>query len=128
MVHAVDDVSRRIRLASQTASKGVARGAQRVAAIGFVKDELADGDIFGDRGELVRPLGSCEDHYPSRTGIGMAGQEIVVRMRMREKGQSRDKEEEAKKVRRELGRAAMRGTTNTRLLRFPIIYTAKECN
>lgn len=74
MVHAVDEVSRRVRLASQATGKGVARGTERIAAIGFVEDELANWDAFGDRGELDRPLGSCEDHYPSRTGVGMIGE------------------------------------------------------
>ena len=73
MVDAVNDLRCRIRLAREAAGEGVPRVAQRMTTIGFIGNKLADGDVVWDWRELLRPCGSCEDHFDAREDVLVAG-------------------------------------------------------
>ena len=47
--------------------------AQGMAAIGFIGNKLADGDIVWDWRKLLRPCGRCEDHLDAREDVLVAG-------------------------------------------------------
>jgi len=62
MLDPVHDLRCGVRLAGETAGKGVAGLVQRIPAIRFIEHELANWDVVRDLRKLWSPCGRCKDH------------------------------------------------------------------